>query len=76
MKNEPQIISATLTRNNGVYFHLAGANGRTDLFSRIYVNRPFMSSRCKKNLQTIRKAFNINGFGLSGRCYDAPTRFR
>ena len=30
MKNEPQIISATLTRNNGVYFHLAGANGRTD----------------------------------------------
>mgnify|MGYP005890562027 CR=1 FL=1 len=24
-----RIISATLTRNNGVYFHLAGANGRT-----------------------------------------------
>ena len=38
--------------------------------------RPFMSSRCKKILQTIRKAFNINGSGLSGRCYDAPTRFR
>lgn len=37
---------------------------------------PFMSSRCKKILQTIRKAFNINGSGLSGRCYDAPTRFR
>lgn len=38
--------------------------------------RPFMSSRCKKILQTIRKAFNINDSGLSGRRYDAPTRFR
>ena len=37
---------------------------------------PFMSSRCKKILQTIRKAFNINDSGLSGRRYDAPTRFR
>jgi len=40
------------------------------------LNRPFMSSRCKKILQTIRKAFNINDSGLSGRRYDAPTRFR
>lgn len=76
MKKEPQIISATLTRNNGVYSTSRVRMGALTPWLRLYLNRPFMSSRCKKILQTIRKAFNINGFGLSGRCYDAPTRFR
>ena len=71
-----RIISATLTRNNGVYSIPRVRMGALTPWLRLYLNRPFMSSRCKKILQTIRKAFNINGSGLSGRCYDAPTRFR
>ena len=82
MKNEPQIISATLTRKQDTLYHSRVRMGALTPWLRLYLNRPIMSSRCKKIFQILQKAHENRWLSLLKietmrlRCFDRLCYFR